>query len=97
VAALEREVAEAFRAIEAPLHHLCGNHDRDFQSVADNETVLGQSLGNITLDIGGWRVVLWRADSRIRRPRGCQAGFVYVIVVSFFPQPEPPAPVRTGR
>lgn len=65
--ALEREVAEAFRAISAPVFHLCGNHDRDFLSVAENAEVLGQALGNQVLDIGGWRVVLWRADSRIRR------------------------------
>ena len=26
---LEREVADAFAAIEAPGFHICGNHDRD--------------------------------------------------------------------
>lgn len=64
---LEAEVAEAFRAITAPVHHICGNHDRDHLSVADNEAILGQPLGHTTLDIGDWRIVLWRADSRIRR------------------------------
>jgi hypothetical protein len=64
---LEAEVAEAFRAIAAPVHHICGNHDRDHMSVADNEAILGQPLGHATLDIGGWRIVLWRADTRIRR------------------------------
>lgn len=65
--ALEREVAEAFRAVAGPVFHLCGNHDRDFLSVADNAAVLGQALEHQTVDIGGWRLVLWRADSRIRR------------------------------
>ena len=74
---LEREVAEAFSAIAVPRFHLCGNHDRDHLDVADNEAVLGQSLGNMTVDVGGWRLVLWRADSRIRRPaRDGMHGFV---------------------
>jgi Icc-related predicted phosphoesterase len=67
---LERQVAEAFKGIEAPVFHLCGNHDRDHLSVAENEEILGQSLDHQTLDLGGWRLVLWRADSRIRRPGG---------------------------
>lgn len=65
---LAAEVAEAFRAINVPVHHLCGNHDRDHLTVADNEAILAQSLGHALLDIGTWRIVLWRADSRIRRP-----------------------------
>ena len=64
---LEAEVAEAFRAINVPVHHICGNHDRDHLTVADNEAILGQALGHATLDIGAWRIVLWRAESRIRR------------------------------
>jgi hypothetical protein len=64
----QAEVAEAFRAIRAPVLHICGNHDRDFLSVADNESVLRQSLDHAALDIGGWRLVIWRADTRIRRP-----------------------------
>jgi hypothetical protein len=64
---LAAEVAEAFRAVEAPIWHLNGNHDRDHMSVADNEALLGQSLDHAVHDIDGWRIVLWRADSRIRR------------------------------
>lgn len=64
---LAAEVAEAFRAITAPVWHLNGNHDRDHISVADNEALLGQSLDHAVHDIDGWRIVLWRADSRIRR------------------------------
>jgi Icc protein len=72
--ALEAEVAEALRATGLPTWHICGNHDRDYLSVAENEAVLGQSLGNETIDIGGWRIVLWRADSKISRKPG-QQGF----------------------
>ena len=67
---LEREVAEALKPIRQPIHHICGNHDREFLSVAENEEILGQRLVNETLDVGGWRIVLWRADSKIRRPGG---------------------------
>jgi predicted phosphodiesterase len=65
--ALEGEVAEAFRAVEAPVSHINGNHDRDHLSVADNESILGQTLAHQTIDIGDWRIALWRADSLIRR------------------------------
>lgn len=64
---LERDVAEAFRAVEAPIHHINGNHDRDHLEVADNEEILGQSLANAAFDAGGWKIVLWRADSKILR------------------------------
>ncbi|MBN7775694.1 metallophosphoesterase family protein [Nitratireductor aquimarinus] len=64
---LEREVAEAFKAVEAPVCHINGNHDRDHLEVADNEDILGQALGHQTLDIGDWRIALWRADTFIRR------------------------------
>ena len=67
---LEREVAEAFGPIKQPIYHLNGNHDRDYLTVEDNVAILGQSLAHQTVDVGGWRLVLWRADSRIRRPGG---------------------------
>lgn len=69
---LEREVHAAFAPIRAVahVHHICGNHDRDFLSVAQNEEILGQALASQTLDIGGWRIILWRADTLIRRPGG---------------------------
>ena len=69
---LEEEVSAAFRPIRrmAPVFHVCGNHDRDFLSVRQNEAILGQSLDSITLDLGGWRIALFRAETLIRRPGG---------------------------
>lgn len=67
---LEREVAEGFRAVEAPVFHICGNHDRDHLTVADNAEILGQALGNQVVDLGAWQLVIWRADTRIHRPGG---------------------------
>ncbi|MCK6454502.1 MAG: metallophosphoesterase [Alphaproteobacteria bacterium] len=67
---LQAEVKSALGAVAAPIFHINGNHDRDFLTVAENAAILGQSLGLETVDIGGWRLVLWRADSLIRRPGG---------------------------
>ncbi|WP_306004537.1 metallophosphoesterase family protein [Aquicoccus porphyridii] len=72
---LQAEVAEAFRAVDKPIWHLNGNHDRDHLSVAQNEEILGQGLGHEIHDIDGWRIALWRADSRIYRGAD-HSGFV---------------------
>lgn len=64
---LEAEIADAFKAVNAPVYHICGNHDRDHLSVAQNEEILGQSLQNEVLDMGDWQIALWRADSKITR------------------------------
>ncbi|MEL6919741.1 MAG: metallophosphoesterase [Pseudomonadota bacterium] len=71
---LEREMADAFSALDVPVHHICGNHDRDHLSVAQNEEILGQSLQNEVLDAGDWQIALWRADAKITRT-GEQRGF----------------------
>lgn len=67
---LEAAVADAFRPIEQPRYHICGNHDLDYLSVADNEQAIGQSMAHQTVDIEGWRIVLWRADCRFHKPGG---------------------------
>lgn len=64
---LEREVAEAFKAIPVPVYHLNGNHDRDFLSVADNEEIIGKPLAHEVVDLGAWQVLVWRADTHIHR------------------------------
>ncbi|WP_187968502.1 metallophosphoesterase family protein [Aquibium microcysteis] len=72
---LQKEVADAFRPVAAPIHHINGNHDRDHLDVVDNETILGQPMKSMTLDVGGWRIALWRADAKIHRDPANQ-GFV---------------------
>jgi Icc protein len=67
---LEREVAEAFAPIGLPRFHLDGNHDRDHLDVADNDALLGRTSGHETVDIGEWRLVVWRADAKLHRPGG---------------------------
>lgn len=71
---LAAEVAEAFRAVSAPRHHVDGNHDLAFLEPEDNAAALGRNAGHQTLDLDGWRIALWRADARIRREPGA-AGF----------------------
>ena len=69
---LERQVSAAFEPIRnlAPVHNILGNHDRDFLSIAANEEIFGQSFASSTLDVKGWRIVLWQADTLIQRPGG---------------------------
>lgn len=74
-ARLAAEAADAFRAVAAPRAHLDGNHDRDHLSAAQNDALLGREGGSQTLDIGGWRIALWRADPKIHRGNGAR-GFV---------------------
>ena len=64
---LETEVAAAFARIDVPVHHICGNHDRDYLTVAENEEILGKPLANELLDLGDWQIALWRADAKITR------------------------------
>jgi len=66
-ARLEREVADVFAGLDAPLHHVCGNHDRDHLSVAENAEILGAGLAHEVLDLGDWQLALWRADAKIHR------------------------------
>ena len=72
---LEREAKAMFAPIVQPVHHLCGNHDRDFLSIAENEEILGQTLSNETIDAGGWTLVLFRADAKYHRAADGQRGF----------------------
>ena len=64
---LEREVAESFRGIGVPVHHVCGNHDRDYLTVAENAEILGQDMVSEVIDAGDWQIALWRAEAKITR------------------------------
>lgn len=68
--ALAREVAESFAPVTEPRFHLDGNHDCDHLAVSDNDAILGRSARHETIDLGDWRIVVWRADARLHRPNG---------------------------
>lgn len=67
---LESEVAEMFKAIDAPIEHICGNHDLDYLSVAQNEAIHGQSLQSRAIELGEWTLLLWRADAKMYKGLG---------------------------
>lgn len=68
------EVAEVFAGLEAPRHHVDGNHDRDHLSAAENAAILGTTPRSVVVPLGAWDLALWRADPFIHRgPR--QRGF----------------------
>lgn len=67
---LEKEVAEAFRPIDFPKRHICGNHDRDFLTVADNEAIFEASMGHATIDLGEWTLVFFAPDTVLHKPDG---------------------------
>lgn len=73
-ARLEAEVAEVFRDLDAPIRHVCGNHDRDHLTVEENAAILGAPLDSEVVDLGAWDVALWRADAKIHRA-GPRPGF----------------------
>lgn len=68
-------VAEAFARLDAPCIHINGNHDVDQLTVAENEELLGQKMGHEVIDVGSWRIVVWRVDSRIYRSEQANTGF----------------------
>jgi len=66
------EIAEALQPLDAPLFHILGNHDVNHLSPADNAAILGQSLDHHSVDINGWHLVFWQADTRLSRDSGFQ-------------------------
>lgn len=68
-------IAAAFNRLAKPRIHINGNHDVDQLTVGENEEILGVPLGHETIDVGGWRIVVWRVDSRIYRSEHAGTGF----------------------
>ncbi|MEL6572412.1 MAG: metallophosphoesterase [Pseudomonadota bacterium] len=62
---LMAEVADAFTAVDAPIHHVCGNHDLYYLSAEDNAGIMGQSMASEVVNAGTWQILLWRADAAI--------------------------------
>jgi HAD superfamily hydrolase (TIGR01450 family) len=62
---LTGEVAAAFQRVSAPRRHLVGNHDVEFMTVTDGEELLGVPLTNHSLDLGGYHLVFWQADTHV--------------------------------
>jgi len=63
------EVAAELAALPVPFHALMGNHDRVHLTVAQNEALLGQGLASHSLDLKGWHLVFWQADTAMSHAR----------------------------
>jgi Icc protein len=59
---LTREVMAVFEPLEVRREHLLGNHDLHHISVAENEAILGRSLGSHSFDLKGRHLVFWQHD-----------------------------------
>lgn len=67
------EVAEWFKKIRQPCHHMAGNHDIDCLSLSENEALLGQPLYSRSVIVNGWRLIFWAVDSRLSVESGLSA------------------------
>ncbi len=62
--ALLHDVADAFRAMDAPRAHCMGNHDLMHLSREDNADVLGVDAESHVLRLDDWDLVVWQAETR---------------------------------
>lgn len=64
------EVKHVLRGISAPRVHLLGNHDVAKLPVATSSAILGTDFVHKSSDLGGWHLIFWQADSRVRPGKG---------------------------
>ena len=69
-ARLTREVAGAFSRFPVPLAHLLGNHDCFALARAEAEAAFQMSFAPRSVDLGGFHLVFWNADTALHRGRG---------------------------
>jgi predicted phosphodiesterase len=67
------EVAQWFKQIRLPRHHIVGNHDIQCLSLAENEALLGAPLCSRSVIVNGWRLLFWAVDSRLSKASGFNA------------------------
>ncbi len=67
-ARLLAEVAARFEGMNTPRAHVNGNHDAAFLGAAANADALGQADGSFAVELKGWRLIFWQADTFIPLP-----------------------------
>lgn len=67
-ARLLREVAARFAGLNTPHAHINGNHDVAFLGEAANADVLPGAGASRSVEIKGWRLIFWQADTYIPYP-----------------------------
>lgn len=60
--ALATTISNALADITIPKHHLMGNHDAYALSIAQWESLLGQSMGHNSIDVNGYHLVFLQPD-----------------------------------
>ena len=61
------ELAEIFHRFEGRRVHLQGNHDVVNLTADDQERLLGRRRGNVAIDLGEMRLLVWEPDVRLKR------------------------------
>lgn len=67
---LQAEVAQRFRSLKIPHHHVSGNHDHAMLEQVENDAILGRPTHSRALRIGDLRVVFWQPDVSLTKERG---------------------------
>ncbi|MBO89371.1 MAG: hypothetical protein CMP14_07610 [Rickettsiales bacterium] len=68
--ALTADVAGIFQRIGTQRRHILGNHDLEYMTVEENEELLGVSMSSESIDVNGYHLVFWQADTHIDRDEG---------------------------
>ena len=68
--ALTADVAGIFQRIGTQRRHILGNHDLEYMTVEENEKLLGVSMSSESIDVNGYHLVFWQADTHIDRDEG---------------------------
>lgn len=64
------EVAQHFQQLDAPRHHICGNHDLNCLTQSDNEALLDGPTNTRSVLVGGLRLAFWQPSVKLSRQHG---------------------------
>lgn len=67
---LMRDVADVFDTFGTPRAHLLGNHDNDALTRQDVERVMGVPFTSHSLNLSGYHLVFWNANTHLRAEHG---------------------------
>ncbi len=69
---LTADVAGVFQRVGVQRRHILGNHDLEFMTAEEGEELLGVSMLSESIDVNGYHLVFWQADTHIDRGCGFQ-------------------------
>ena len=62
---LQKEIFKKLNENKIKTYHVCGNHDVVNLSISENEDIFNQSLENEVIHLNNYKIILWRADTKI--------------------------------